>query len=369
MTEAADRELREALDRVWSSNTITNILESVEQIVVESGGDIKIDPVMYSTMPLEEMENHPGGRMYELLMLKPKSWRPMCKTMLSKSYWRSWVTRSEQGIVNMITGRHRIAGPYGYMRLGMMLGTCMMISGDDLVVESWLRPALPRLKVCPGMDIISCSSAMTKLTKIMYQRGIDISKHSKVTGMIPAMETLMKMSENCYVIVNMDGETKLTMCRLSSDITYTNPLTTLELISRLGSRTGLIESALLVMSMVEELNNIMLTPQERIAVSVLFAFLSMRINAVMETDIIDVIILLRLDWYTSATCSDIRWLKNVIRDPCKYPGVRTDMNVNSILGSIFLRNMSMITPENTGEHGSGTMKMNTDTEVLDWSSK
>jgi len=88
----------------------------------------------------------------------------------------------------------------------------------------------------------------------------------------------------------------------------------------------------------------------------------------METDVLDVVYPLGLDWYTSATCTDIRWLKNVIRNPDMYPNARMDTNINSVLGSIFLGNMSLITPENTGEHGDGTVKMNTDTEIVDWES-
>jgi len=140
-TDAAIEELLDGLRRAWNPSVITNIFETVKEIVSESASDITVDPVMYSTMPLEDMETHPGGKMYELLMLKPKTWRTMCKTMLSRTYWKSWVTRSEQGIVNTIMGRHGIAGPYGYMRLGMMLGTCVTTSGDNLVIESHPRPS------------------------------------------------------------------------------------------------------------------------------------------------------------------------------------------------------------------------------------
>jgi hypothetical protein len=166
-TDASAEELREALPRAWNPNNITNILESVHRIVIESGGDDMVDSVMYSTMPLDEMGSHPGGKMYDLLMLKPKSWSTMYKTMISGSYWKSWVTRSEQGVVNTILGRHGIAGPYGYMRLGMMLGTCVTLCEDNIVIEADPRPRLPVVKACPGMEMITCSSAMTKLTKIM----------------------------------------------------------------------------------------------------------------------------------------------------------------------------------------------------------
>jgi len=367
-TDASSDELREALARAWNPNMITNILESVQEIVTDAGGDPMVDPTMYSTMPLEDMGSHPGGKMYDLLMLKPKSWKTMYKTMVSGSYWKSWISRSEQGIVNTILGRHGIAGPYGYMRLGMMLGTCVTVSGGNLVVEADPRPNLPMVKTCPGMDMITCSSAMTKLTNIMYQRGIDMSKHGKEVGITPAMETMMKLSDRCYTAVTEGNRTIIATCPSRGATASQNASTTLESIMRMGLQSNPIQSAVIVTSMIEEIDRVMLTPQERIAVSVLFAFLSQNIEAVMETDVLDVVYPLGLDWYTSATCTDIRWLKNVIRNPDMYPNARMDTNINSVLGSIFLGNMSLITPENTGEHGDGTVKMNTDTEIVDWES-
>ncbi|RMJ25213.1 hypothetical protein PHISP_03919 [Aspergillus sp. HF37] len=49
-----------------------------------------------------------------------------------------------------------------------------------------------------------------------------------------------------------------------------------------------------------------------------------------------------------------------------HPNVTLDTNIGSSLSAIFIRNMSMLTPESTGEHGDGTVKMDTDTEVDDW---
>lgn len=367
-TDASRKELIEALKRAWGPDMTSNFLSDVKKIVIENGGDPAVDPVMYTTMPLEDMETHPGGKIYNTLMLKPKTWKIMAKTMSSSSYWKSWVTRSEHGIMNTIMGRHGIAGPYGYMRLGMMLGTCVITSSNKVTINAMPKPKLPSVDVFPGMNRITCSSAMTKLTKILYQRGIDTSKHGKVMGKIPAMETLMKLSDDCYALTTVNGSATLSLTKATNAISSTNPCTTLEWIFNEGMRSEIIAASIMVTSMVEEIDDVMLTPQERVMASILFAFLSLNVKAVMERDSIDVIYPLGFDWYTAATCSDIRWLKNVIRDPDRYPDVRLDTNIDSTLGAIFLGNMSMITPENTGEHGDGTVKMNTDTEVIDWAS-
>ena len=67
-----------------------------------------------------------------------------------------------------------------------------------------------------------------------------------------------------------------------------------------------------------------------------------------------------LDWYTSATCSDVRWIKTVVRclDPKIRPNMSTD--ISSVLGSIFIGNMSMMTFSNSLPHRSATVIASTD---------
>ncbi|RYP19970.1 hypothetical protein DL765_003019 [Monosporascus sp. GIB2] len=48
------------------------------------------------------------------------------------------------------------------------------------------------------------------------------------------------------------------------------------------------------------------------------------------------------DWYTSITCTDIRWLKNVMRDKRTYPNVSMSMDVNSTLSVMAIGNMSVM---------------------------
>jgi hypothetical protein len=42
-------------------------------------------------MPLEDIATHSGGKMYDLLMLKPSVWRTMCATITTSPYLTTWV--------------------------------------------------------------------------------------------------------------------------------------------------------------------------------------------------------------------------------------------------------------------------------------
>lgn len=157
--------------------------------------------------------------------------------------------------------------------------------------------------------------------------------------------------------MNVDGEVTVAFRGRNSQPSA-GISTTLESIRNSGGCSDILISSI---TMIEELDRVILSGQERIAVSILFAFLSSNLNTVMNVDSISVIHPLGLDWYTSATCSDIRWLRNVIRDPRRYPGVRMTTDISSILGSFFLGNLSMISDTNTGEHGRGTVRMDIST--------
>lgn len=97
------------------------IYPSIRFIVRKDGGDDDVDSAMYTTMPIEEMADHPGGEIYDLL--KPSSWKVMMATVTNDNYWETWVGRSLDGILNAITGKHGIGKPYVDMRNAMMLGT------------------------------------------------------------------------------------------------------------------------------------------------------------------------------------------------------------------------------------------------------
>jgi hypothetical protein len=365
-TKVGMEELDAAWVRVWGSSRVTDVLKHTKSILSGKVSNDSIDPVMYSTMPLEDMESHPGGELYETLMLKPKSWRVMCKVMSSNGYWKTWVDRSEQGIVNTTMGRHGIAGPYGIMRLGMMLGTCVTVRHGLLAIDSEYVPPLPVICADLGMNAVTCSSAMAKLTKIMYQRGIDTAKHGSDMDMIPAMETMAKCVEQCYMIANTGEGVSTVMTTYVNARMLTSTYTKLESLERKIGSPDLIQTAIMIVSMIEEIDNVMLTEQERIAAAVLFSFLSANINAFIDVDMVEVMNALGLDWYTSVTCSDIRWIRDVIRNRQRYPYVRTDCDVGSILGAILLGNMDRINFSNNSMVSGRTVATGTNTSSTRW---
>jgi hypothetical protein len=151
-------------------------------------------------MPLEDMIDHPGGEMYETSMLKPKSWRVMGMTTFSTTYWRSWVERSLDGIVNSTMGKHGIGKPYVQMRNAMMMGTLVVKDRKFIRVRSRDPQPIPAVIAPTDMDPGSCSSAFTRMTASLYQREIDTAKHGKDSSKVTAVETLMKKTNNCFTL-------------------------------------------------------------------------------------------------------------------------------------------------------------------------
>jgi hypothetical protein len=93
----------------------------------------------------------------------------MYKVMTSQAYWKTYVERSEHGIMNTIMSRLGLAGLYGFMRMGMMLGTCVNIRDNTLVIDTVDPSAMPLPLLNVPMEAIKipCSSAIPKLTKIV----------------------------------------------------------------------------------------------------------------------------------------------------------------------------------------------------------
>lgn len=346
MSRAGYLEAHLALQRVWCPSENLNVLGTMEAITNVDNNKLDVDPMMYTTMTFEEMVTHQGGEAYTVAMLKPKVWRQMTLCMFSSSYWKSWVKRSEQGIVNTIVGRHGIAGPYGIMRLGMMLGTCMSTNGVEFTIDSQYAPSVPSVLIVPGTNRSTCSSAMAKMTKIMYQRGIDISKHGSVTSLVPAIEALMTGSLDTYTISMTSRGLTTVATKLSMGYEDGSLHTNLKSLSSSGMGSTLFQSALMLTCMVEEIDRVRLTNQERCAFALLMCFLCTNVESVMATDTVKLMYSLGLDWYTSVTCSDVRWIKQVLRNRDKYPNARMDSDVNSTLGSFFLGNMSVIVSTN-----------------------
>ncbi|KAK5152562.1 hypothetical protein LTR04_006374 [Oleoguttula sp. CCFEE 6159] len=216
-------------------------------------------------MTFEEMSTHKGGKMYDSMMLKTKSWKQMYKILVSKSYWTSRVVRSENGIVNTIMSRHGLAGPYGFMRMGMMLGTCVNARDDTFVIDSLNISDLPLLSVPSDPNRIPCSSAMTKLTRVMYQAGIDISKHGAVKGKVPAISTLLSESQDSYAVTSMGKGASVALIPNMIAQSLGTVYTSMSSLRGANSSTDLVMHASAIVSMVEEIDDVKLTDSERIS--------------------------------------------------------------------------------------------------------
>ena len=115
---------------MWKIKSDTGNTESVYSTAarqtIEMGTDPDVDPAMYTTMPPDNMIDHPGGPIYDTPMLRLRSWNVMGNTSLSVNYWRTWVERSMAGIVNSTMSKHSIGRPYIQMRNAMILGTIVI---------------------------------------------------------------------------------------------------------------------------------------------------------------------------------------------------------------------------------------------------
>jgi hypothetical protein len=115
---------------------------NVGRIVNKSGSDPDLDPAMCTTMPLEDMIDHPGGKIYDFtisLMPKFTNWNVMGKTTFEESYWTTWVERSMDGIVHSMMSKYGIGESYLQMRDAMMMGN--MVISDKQFIR--VRSAIP----------------------------------------------------------------------------------------------------------------------------------------------------------------------------------------------------------------------------------
>ncbi|KAI6986062.1 hypothetical protein KC359_g8917 [Hortaea werneckii] len=333
----SESELNDLWYERWQSKIIKPVFEPAKRIAKKNGLDDSFDPAMLSTMTFEEMSEHPGGEMYDSMILKRKAWKEMYRVAVSRPYWKTCVKRFEEGIVNTISSRHGLAGPYGFMRMGMMLGTCVNMRDDTLVIDSPNVPQLPLLNVPTQRNLIPCSSAITKLTKVMYQSGIDTSKHGAFKGKIPAISTLMDDNGYAYAIKDRGEYPTVALMNSSEVYMHADLYTNLQSILKANTPQNKLEYACMIVGMIEEIDSVLLTDVERIACAFLFSFLSFNVTSLMGMKTIDLMTRLGLDWYTSATCSDVRWIRKVIRE--KNVSLSTD--ISSVLGSIFIGNMSL----------------------------
>ena len=79
-------ETQAAWIRMWGSYADKIMDKRLITIVRSNEGSINIDPAMYTAIPLKDIIDHPGRKMYNLLMLKTGSWKVMEGTTISVGY-------------------------------------------------------------------------------------------------------------------------------------------------------------------------------------------------------------------------------------------------------------------------------------------
>lgn len=353
-SRSSQLEMQEMWSRYWLQAGINRVFGRVEDVASANGLPDVVNPAILTTMTFKQMSEHTGGDMYKDMMLKPQSWSQMYAIMTSKVYWKSYVERTEQGVINTVMSRHGLAGPYGFMRMGMMLGTSVNMRDGTVVIDSKMSPDLPMMNIPRSHNPLPASTAMTKLTKIMYQQGIDLSKHGANKSKQPAINSLMSNDPMSYAMGRSDYPQVML---LPSHIAYnsSNVYTNMSSITKAFNSHYVLMRACEVVALVEEIDGVDLTDVERACVSFLLSFLSFNTQSVMKTDSVELMKKLGLDWYTSATCSDVRWIKNVIRTWPDNPAIRASTDCSSLLGSILLGNMTMITGGIVSPRGARTV--------------
>lgn len=365
MSLAAMTEANECWHRVWNETPINYVFANARITASANEVPASIDPAMLTTMTFEEMATHQGGSMYKSMMLKPASWKTMYATMISKTYWRSHVVRSEAGIVNTTMSRHGLAGPYGFMRMGMMLGSCVTPRNGALRISSTNEIDLPFVVAGTDMSVVACSSAMTKMSNVMYQNGIDMSKHGVTESKTAAINTIMEETGSSYGVVDVDGRPSIALIKNSIVHGMTGLCTNTGAIMKMNDNVSKFTRACSIVSMIEEIDNVRLTTAERVAAAFFITFLAATTGPIMNRNPINVMRKLGLDWYTSVTCSDVRWFKDVIRDGIADPSISMSTDISSVLGAIFIGNLSMIVSRPEIPHAGRTVAGGT---VSDYSS-
>jgi hypothetical protein len=304
----------------------------------------EVDSVICTTMPLEDMGTHAGGRVYDSALLKTKSWREMGRIVDESGYWKTWVLRSMNGIVNTTMSKHGIGKPYVDMRTLMMMGTIVTVNQDVITITCRDKPMLPIIHAPVDAGPGTCPSALAKMMSVMYQEGIDAAKHGMAASRVPAALTLVSEVDLCYAIMPMDGGTSVAVITPSEASVFGVPYTKLSYIASALTPEETIEKSLMVVCIVESVDRIELTVGERLMAAFFFAFMSARTHAVVTGNPIDIMLAVGADWFTSFMCSDVRWIRDTVRNVSLNTNMDLSTDVSSILGSIMIGNMPTTAP-------------------------
>ena len=332
----------------------------MRESAVTAGIALEVDSAVCSTMPLENMRTHGGGQVYDSALLKSKSWGEMSRIVDEAGYWKTWALRSMNGIVNTTMSKHGIGKPYVDMRTLMMMGTIVTVDDHMIAVTCKDKPALPIVSAPMDAGPGTCPSALAKMMSVMYQEGIDAAKHGMAASRVPAALTLVSEIDLCYAIMPVSGGTSVAMVTPSEASVFGVPYTKLSYIASGLTPEEMIEKSIMLVSIIESVDRIELTIGERLMAAFFFAFMSTRTHAIVTGNPIDIMLAVGADWFTSFMCSDVRWIRDTVRNISLSANVDTSTDVSSILGSIMIGNMPATAPLGGGlvrDHGrAGTRR-------------
>lgn len=164
-------------------------------------------------------------------------------------------------------------------------------------------PDLPATSVTIIHDPIPASTAVTKLTGIIYQQGIHLSKHKCIDSNAPDINSIMSNHKKAYSVNSTTGYYKITLADSSIAYKSSQVYTNLSYIINISKISDMLRRSYNMIALVEKIDDIALTELERVSVPFLFAFIYANITSATDTDKSGFMKRLGLDWHILDICS------------------------------------------------------------------
>lgn len=200
------------------------------------------------------------------------------------------------GIVDSMMSKYGVGEPYVQTRDAMM-GTMVIRDKRFIKVRTVDSQPIPAVLATSSMGYGNCSPALTKMTASSYQKEIDAARHGRSAEEASAVETLLEAADNHFGFVNDGGHRTVKMMAIGVAVLTSLPYPKLSYVAATKSPIDLLERAITVACMVEGLDRIELTNDERLA-AVFFAFASRKAGEIMAgpMDKIRTVHALATDW-------------------------------------------------------------------------
>jgi hypothetical protein len=340
---ASNASIREAERRwveVWEERGIVDFEVKVKKAAAAMGWEEEsgLDPVMFSTLPLDEMVSENKMAIHDVCLLKPAVWDTITKAVKDPKTYTTAVTRNEEGINMTTLGRHSIAGPYVAMRNAAVIGTLIGRCCDRGVL---LRPTsigdirVDGSNIKPG----SCSNGLAKMLSSLFQKSVDTAKHGKTNATKTASEMLLTRAHTAIGIVNMTHGTDFKILNETGALRNTMRASMMW-VSEAKNIPDVYTRAVQAVTFAAKVDGTDMTEDEIEAVALLVLVFSLKagIGIVSENSLVNASKSIGIDWFTAMTASNISPLKSLheLPDICKCTSIMT------VMGAILTGNMSWI---------------------------